>query len=185
MKRLSMVIVVMVVAAVLFSMTASAHQKGWPGKRLREAFPEANKFTSQQVTLSADQISRIEQAIGEKLEPESRVPTFFPGLNKAGEKRGFVLFADQTGENGKIEMGVAVDTQGIIRNVVIYTSREDRRIRQPEFLDQFKGKSMKDTLKLGTDLTPVPGAEKASQAIVTGVRKVLLIKQEAFGERNP
>lgn len=174
-----------VLTALLFGLPVSAHQKGWPGKRLSEVFPEADRFTSRQVSLSIDQISRIEQAIGERVEPENRVPTFYPALNKAGEKIGFVLFADQVGENGVIEMGVAVDSQGKVRHVVIYTSREDKRISQAAFLNQFQGKGVKDPLKLGADISPVTGAEKASLAVVTGVRKALLIKQEVFGEQNP
>jgi len=185
MKHFGKGILMMIVTALLLGPTASAHQKGWPGKRLSEAFPDADRFTSRQVSLSADQISRIEQAIGERVEPENRVPTFYSALDKAGKKIGFVLFADQVGENGVIDMGVAVDTQGNVRYVVIFTSREDKRTSQPSFLDQFRGKSLKDPLKLGTDVTPVAGAEKASLAVVTGVRKALLIKQEVFGGQNP
>ncbi|MEO6666722.1 MAG: hypothetical protein ABIO65_08140, partial [Nitrospiria bacterium] len=66
-----------------------AHQKGWPGKLLNQTFPEAAKFTSRQVTLSPDQLGRIEQAIGERVEAENRTPTFYPAFNKAGEKIGF------------------------------------------------------------------------------------------------
>ncbi|HLG21622.1 MAG TPA: FMN-binding protein, partial [Candidatus Manganitrophaceae bacterium] len=135
--------------------------------------------------LSAEQIGRIEQALGERVEAESRAPTFYPAFAKAGEKIGFVLFADQAGENGPIEMGVAVDPQGKVRHVTIFSSREDKKIGQPAFLDQFNGKSAKDPLKIGADITPVAGAEKASQAVANGVRKVLLIKQEVFGEQVP
>lgn len=185
MKCPSACILMMVLAIGVAGPFAYAHQKGWPGKRLSQTYPEAAKFTSRQVTLPSDQIGRIEQAIGERVEPENRVPTFYPAFNKAGEKIGFVLFADQVGENGVIEMGVAVDPAGKVRHVVIFASREDKRIGKDEFLDQFHGKTVKDPLKVGADITPVAGAEKASQAVATGVRKVLLIKQEVFGEQNP
>lgn len=185
MKRFGAVVLAWIFVMVVLGPSASAHQKGWPGKRLGQAFPEAAKFTSRQATLSSDQITRIEQAIGERVESEGRVPTFYPAFNKAGEKIGFVLFADQAGKNGAIEMGVAFDPAGKVRHVVIFTSREDKRIGKDEFLDQFHGKTVKDSLKVGADITPVAGAEKGSQAVATGVRKVLLIKQEVFGEQNP
>lgn len=185
MKRFGVFILVSVLAALMAGSSAFAHQKGWPGKRLRQVFPEAAKFTSRQATLSSDQITRIEQAIGDRLEPENRIPTFYPAFGKAGGKIGFVLFADQVGENAGIEMGVAVDPAGKVLHVVILSSREDKRIGNDEFLDQFHGKAAKDLLKVGADITPVPGAEKISQVVATGVRKVLLIKQEAFGEQNP
>lgn len=183
MKRLGVFIIALV--ALMVSSSVSAHQRGWPGKRLAQTFPEAAKFTSRQVTLSMDQIGRIEEAIGERLEPESRVPTFYPAFGKAGEKIGFVLFTDQIGENGAIEMGVAIDREGKVRHVAIFASREDKRIGKDEFIDQFHGKTVKDPLKVGADITPAAGAEKGSQAMATGVRKVLLIKQEVFGEQNP
>lgn len=185
MKRFSAGILIVVLAIVAAGPFAYAHQKGWPGKRLSQVFPEAAKFTSRQATLTADQIGRIEQAIGERVESESRVPTFYPAFSKAGEKIGFVLFTDQIGENGAIEMGVAIDREGKVRHVAIFASREDKRTSKDEFLDQFQGKTVKDPLKVGADITPVAGAEKGSQAVVAGVRKVLLIKQEVFGEQNP
>ncbi|MEO6665536.1 MAG: FMN-binding protein, partial [Nitrospiria bacterium] len=77
------------------------------------------------------------------------------------------------------------DGDGTVRHVVVLSSREDRRLAKEDFLDQFHGKTVKDPLKLGADLTPVAGAEKASQSVAVGVRKVLLIKQEVFGEQNP
>ena len=185
MTRVPLYVAVTALLVVMLAPSAGAHQKGWPGKRLGQTFPEAAKFTSRQVTLSSDQLARIEQAIGERVEAESRTPTFYPAFNKAGEKIGFVLFADQMGENGPIEMGVAVDAEGKVRHVAVLESREDRRLAKEEFLGQFHGKTLSDPLKLGADLTPVAGVEQASQAIAVGVRKVLLIKQEVFGEQNP
>ncbi|HLG21316.1 MAG TPA: hypothetical protein VI382_00770, partial [Candidatus Manganitrophaceae bacterium] len=120
MRRLGVGILVAAFAALwLAGPSAWAHQRGWPGKRLSQTYPEAVKFTSRQAGLSAEQIGRIEQALGERVEAESRAPTFYPAFDKAGEKIGFVLFADQAGENGPIEMGVAVDPQGRVRHVVI------------------------------------------------------------------
>lgn len=185
MRRLYFGVLIMIVMVLLVGPTASAHQKGWPGKRLSRTYPEAAKFTSRQAGLSAEQIGRIEQALGERIEAESRAPTFYPAFNKGGEKIGFVLFADQAGENGPIEIGVAVDPQGRVQHVVIFSSREDKKISQTAFLDQFNGKTAKDPLKIGTDMTSVAGAEKASQAVANGVRKALLIKQEVFGEQIP
>src|SRR3990172_6994548 len=146
MKRFGAVVLAWIFVTVVLGPSASAHQKGWPGKRLSQAFPEAAKFTSRQATLSSDQITRIEQAIGERVESEGRVPTFYPAFNKAGEKIGFVLFADQAGENGAIEMGVAINSARKVQHVAIFASREDKRISQSVFLDQFHGKTEKDPL---------------------------------------
>lgn len=185
MSRVHAGIAVTILMILVGMSSAGAHQKGWPGKRLSQVFPEAAKFTSRQVALSVDQLARIEQAIGDRVEPENRTPTFYPAYNKAGEKIGFVLFVDQAGENGPIELGVAVDAEGTVRHVAVLSSREDRRVARPEFLVQFEGKTVKNPLKSWAALTPVPSAERASQAVATGVRKVLLLKQEVFGERTP
>lgn len=185
MTRVQSGIAVTVLMVLPLASSLEAHQKGWPGKRLGQTFPEAAKFTSRQVTLSSDQLGRIEQALGERVEAESRTPTFYPAYNKAGAKIGFVLFVDQAGENGSIEMAVAVDSDGKVRHVVVFSSREDRGLAKEAFLDQFHGKTVKDALKSGDDVTPVRGADKGSQAVASGVRKVLLIKQEVFGEQNP
>ena len=168
MSRMKAGIVMTILVVLSFGPLASAHQKGWPGKRLSQAFPEAAKFTSRQVSLAGDQLGRIEQAIGERVEAESRVPTFYPAFNKAGESIGVVLFADQAGENGSIEMGVAVDPQGKVQRVVIFSSREDKGIQKEAFLNQFVGKGVGDPLKVGEEVTSAPGAQKASQAVEIG-----------------
>ena len=175
----------MFLIALLGIQTTLAHQKGWRDKFLSQVFPEAVKFTSRKVTISSDQLSRIEQIIGERINSEDRNPTFYPSFNKDGKKIGYVLFTDQAGENGLIEMGVSVDTGGKVIHVIIFSSREDKQISEPGFLDQFHGKRIKDFFKPGVDITLVAGSQKGSEAVIWGVQKVLLIKQEVFGDQNP
>jgi len=62
---------------VLWTSLVWTHESAWPGKRLAEVFPKAKKFKSRQVTLTAEQIARIEKETGTRIEGEDKTPTFY------------------------------------------------------------------------------------------------------------
>jgi len=175
------VLIGLVVSMLVFTSTVSwSHEKRWPGRQLKETFPQASRFTSQQVTLSNTQIERIERTLGTRLTSDDRRPTFYPAYQ--GEKKaGMVIFVDETGENGIIEIGVAVNAEGKIAGVKILAHREKSIIKQEDFLGQFIGKSSQDLTKPDQGMTPLEDALEASKAVIRGIRKALLLKQEVFG----
>lgn len=165
---------------VLIVANSFAHEKTWPGRQLKQTFPEATRFTSQQVTLSSSQVERIQRAINTRLTTEERSPTFYPAY-QADERIGMVIFVDETGENGIIEIGIALNSSGQIAGVKILAHREKSTIKKVEFLGQFIGKSAQDAQSLEDRVVPLNDALQASKAIIRGVKKALLIKREAFG----
>lgn len=160
---------------ILFS-----HEKTWPGRQLRETFPEATRFTSQQAALNGAQIARIEHALNSRLTPEDRRPTFYPAY-QGNEKIGVVIFVDETGLIGIIEIGVALNRDDKIISVKILEHRERSAIKRVEFLQQFVGKSAQDVRLMEEAILPQPDAVEASRAVIRGVKKALLLKQEVFG----
>ncbi|MCI0527919.1 MAG: hypothetical protein L0Y56_10830 [Nitrospira sp.] len=161
--------------AILFS-----HEKTWPGRQLKQTYAEATRFTSQQVTLSSTQVERIERDLKSHLTPEDRRPTFYPAYQD-DQRIGMVIFVDETGPNGVIEIGVALNNLSQITAVKILDHREKGAIRSEEFLQQFIGKSPLDVLKMQDEITPHPKAVDASKAIIRGVIKALLLKREVLG----
>ncbi len=156
------------------------HQKIWPGRQLKETYPQATRFTSQQATLSSAQIEKIERDLNTRLTSEDRRPTFYPAY-QGDKKIGMVIFVDENGENGIIEIGMALDTEGKITGVKILAHREKSSIKQESFLGQFVGKSSQDFSMTDSHIAPLNDALEASKAVIRGVRKALLLKQEVFG----
>ncbi len=165
---------------ILMTPNSFGHQKIWPGKQLKETMPQATRFTSQQATLNNTQIERIEQSLKARLGQEDLKPTFYPAY-QGEEKIGMVIFVDETGQNGIIEIGVALNRAGQISAVKILDHREKGAIKKEEFLKQFIGKSSRDILKMEEEIIPHSDAIEASKAVIRGIKKALLLKQEVFG----
>ena len=95
MKTIEKNLAVIVIALCLFiPISAWGHEAGWPGKRLAKVFPKAKKFSKKQVTLSPEQIGRIEKVIEEKIGAEDKAPTFYLAygtLEKKEEQKADLL----------------------------------------------------------------------------------------------
>ena len=131
------------------------------------------------------QRGKIEKRLGFALDADETQFKYFPVYK--GEKRvGTVMTHAGKGQFGAIEVVVAViegDSGPVIKAVRIQRDREKAKaaLRSKEFLGQFKGKGLNDAFKVGDDLkTATEGAEKASQAVATAARKLLIVYNE-FG----
>lgn len=170
-----------------FSVFAQAHEKQWPEKRLRQAWSDAQKFTSRQMTLDASQISQL-AGIGIKVGSEDRIPTFYfaqgetPNSGQA-KTLGVIFFVDEYGANGKMEITVAIDPNGKTKKVDIWDHAENSAVAKDEFLKQFLGKTSKDSFVPDKDYKPIPDALKASQAVASAVRKALNITSLVFEKK--
>ncbi len=175
---------ILILSCLTLSLSALAHEKVWPEKRLRQVWPEAKTFTSRQVTLNADQMSSVTSG-GVKIASEDRSPTFYFAQDGSATAKnlGVILFVDAYGANGKMEVSVAMDTDGRVRKTDIWSHSENAAVAQDQFLDQFVGKSIKNTFKAGADYKPVSDAVKASEAIASGVQKALLITNAVFKKK--
>ena len=177
---------------VLWTSLVWTHESAWPGKRLAEVFPKAKKFKARQVTLTAEQIARIEKETGSKVEGEDKEPTFYVaygpvegGKSDELQPMGAVVFIDAVGQSGNMEVNVAITPKGTLQSVSLWKHTESKKLESPEFLKQFEGdKKVTDAFQVGKDITAVPGAEKASQAMATAAKRGLVMFQEVFGKKD-
>jgi hypothetical protein len=174
--RLSALLVIL----TSLSIPVFAHQRTWPGKRLAEALSEAKNFSQKQATLGSAQVDSIQKTLGDSIRTEDKTPNFFVGVGADGRSLGVVLFIDATGQNGKIEMGVAISPTGSVIRVVLFDNSENADLGKPKFLSQFAGKKPSDKFKLGEDVVAEKGSEKGAEAIAKGVLRALLIAKAAL-----
>jgi hypothetical protein len=129
------------------------------------------------------QKQKIEKRLGFALDADETQFKYFP-VFKGTKRVGTVMTHAGKGQFGAIEVVVAVvegDSGPVIKEVRIQRDREKAKaaLRGKEFLGQFKGKGLTDAFKLGDDLkTAAPGADKASQAVATAARKLLIVYDE-------
>ena len=175
------------VSLLLFCSTIFAHEKKWPERRLRQAWPEAQSFTSKQISLTSAQIFEL-NADGIKTDSNERSPNFYLAQAKDAKTKkltnlGAILFIDEPGDNGVMEISVAMGNNGQIKKIDIWESSENPLISKDDFLKQFVGKSASDTILIEKDFKPVQGAPKASEAVAMAARKALKISRKLF-EKN-
>ena len=167
---------------------AEAHEKTWPEKRLRQIWPNAQNFESKQVTLTSAQNSEI-QAEGLKVTSADRSPTFYlvKGKSSASEKSktiGIIFFVDEAGDNGQMEITVAMGSDGQVKKVDLWESSENVLVKKDDFLKQFVGKIKTDSIVLGKDYQAVAEAPKASAAVARAVEKALKITNAVFEKKK-
>lgn len=167
---------------------AGAHEKKWPEKRLRQVWPEAQSFTSKQVTLTSNQISELKNE-EIRIGSEDRNPTFYfaqkkeTQSDKKAKTIGVILFLDEVGANGSMEISVAMGTDGRVKKIDIWEHSENALVAKDDFLKQFVGKNSRDLFIKNKDYKPVAEVEKASEAVAAGVKKALKISNIIFEKK--
>jgi hypothetical protein len=137
---------------------------------------------------------KIEKRLGFALDADETQFKYFPVYRK-GKQVGTVMTHAGKGQFGAIEVVVAVvpDDSGrtVVKEVRIQRDREKAKaaLRGEKFLGQFKGMAANDQFTM-TDgqaglKVAAKGAEKASGAVATAVRKLLIVYDELGIGKNP
>lgn len=169
----------------IFSFTAIGHEKTWPERRLRQAWPEAKSFISKQISLTNTQVSNLKNE-GIKIDSNERDLTFYmaqENISGASKTFGLILFVDATGDNASMEISVAMGGDGRVKKVDIWEHSENALVAQSNFLKQFEGKSVKDLPLAPADFKAVTEAPKASEAVAKAVLKALKISSLVFQKK--
>ena len=164
---------------------SNAHDKEWPGEKLKDIFPKAKKFVPRSVVLTPDKIASIEKELGAKLRKEDQKPVFYIAISDQKKPIGLVLFVDVKGPRGPIDGGVGLNMKGKVVKVAIYEHKESDAIVSEKFLKQFIGKGIDDAFKVGDDVETVKGQEESSKAVALIPKKTLVMSYALFLKRKP
>jgi hypothetical protein len=168
-------------ALVLLTGSTAASLCVWrsPDRDIAEIF-EADGYKTVFEDIDDARQARIEERLGFELDPDETEFKFFPVFS--GEDRvGTVMTHVGKGQFGAIEVVVAVvdtDSGPAIKEVRIQRDREKAKaaLRGADFLGQFRGMGPDDDYTVGSGLkTATAGAEVASQAVATAVRKLVVV----------
>ncbi len=135
-------------------------------------FAQAQEFVPANVTLTPEQIERVERESGVKV----RVPQQFVWQARAGGKLLGWLIVDQVvGKHELITYAVGINADGSVRQfqVIEYREAYGYQVRELKWRDQFVGKTLADPLKVGTDIVNISGGTLSSHHVTDGIKRLL------------
>jgi hypothetical protein len=175
-----------------------------PDRDVGRLFPGSTGYKTHYMAIDKkggkELLLKIEERLGDRFQglyETIDVPYTLYEIFKGRERIGYIHGVNEKGGHGGIQVFLALDTAGIIRNFYFQklTSRYAKELRAPEFGRQFIGLSLKDfyLYDVRTGKTqgetgvaairnPSPGAEADFRAALRGTKKNLILLDEfAFG----
>lgn len=108
-------------------------------------------------------------------------------VSKDGKKIGVAVMTGSSGYGGLVKAAIAINNDGTIAGIkILDVSGEtkgvgSRVVEEPEFIEQFAGKTVNDTLKIGSDVDAISGASITSRAVTQDVRDAAKVFKEFAG----
>ncbi len=133
-------------------------------------FPEADRFETQEVTLDAAQLRRLQDAGVHARSARWLVRSAWRGP----ERLGFVVVDEVIGKFELITYAVGIAADGTLKPVEVLSYRESHggEIRLPAWRRQFAGKRAADPIELGSDISNISGATLSCRHVTEGVRRI-------------
>ena len=155
------------------------------GEALEAFFPDAQEITEEVVVLTEDQKKAIEERAKIILDPRMDQKFLFSIGKVNGEITGYAAQDMVKGKWGLISYMIALDPNGMVRDVMVleYREKRGRPVAKRRFLKQFRGKTIDDPIKVQKDIRGVTGASISSNGMTNGIRKMVHIFKEVYG--NP
>jgi thiamine biosynthesis lipoprotein len=129
--------------------------------------------------------AKLEHATNLKF-PE-RAHTFFISA-QPGQPQKYAIVMNEIGKTEPITFMVGMNDQGKVTDVVVMVFRENRgwEVKEKRFLNQFRGKSLRNSIRVDEDIINYTGATLSSKAIARGVKRALaLLNAFYLGVANP
>jgi Na+-translocating ferredoxin:NAD+ oxidoreductase RnfG subunit len=139
-------------------------------------FAQAQEFVPAPVTLTPEQIGRIEQQSGVKTRvPEQHVWQ----ARAAGKLVGWFIVDQVIGKHELITYAVGINPDGTVRQfqVIEYREAYGYQVRELKWRDQFVGKTLADPLKVGFDIANISGGTLSSHHVTEGIKRLLAFHQ--------
>ena len=140
----------------------------------KKLFPQAERFESRALSLSAEQLQAVESRYGIK----ARTARWRVWQASAGGKPlGWVVVDDVVGKFELITYAVAVGADGAVQQVEILSYRESHgaEVRLPAWRKQFAGKTASAPLHVGQDINNISGATLSCGHVTDGVKRIVAV----------
>jgi thiamine biosynthesis lipoprotein ApbE len=146
---------------------------------LKKVFPDCDEIAYDEIILTDEERNRLQDRLKRKIF-EDRFTTYI-GIN-SGKVAGYALITEEIGKFHPYTFIVSATPKGKIRDIAILVYRESRgaEIAHKRFLYQFKGKSLKNPIRINRDIINITGATMSVVTMCSGVKKVLAVIEEFY-----
>lgn len=137
-------------------------------------------FSKETKTLSAQQKMDLEKQGEIKITKNEWSFT----VARSGQKiKGYALVDNEIGKTDPITFMTGISPTGEVLEVEILVYRESygSEVKNKNFRNQFKNKTVQDPLKLGKDISNITGATLSSRAVTRGVKRALSLWNIFYG----
>lgn len=141
----------------------------------RLMFPDADRFEAAELSLSAAQMRKLEEAGVRARSAKWRAMA----ARRQYSTLGWVVVDDVIGKFELITYAVGVGADGALRQVEVLSYRESHgaEIRLPAWRKQFVGKRAGDAIELGRDIANISGATLSCRHVTDGVKRIVEVVQ--------
>jgi Na+-translocating ferredoxin:NAD+ oxidoreductase RnfG subunit len=153
------------------------------GQALNILFPKAQRLQLEELRLSPEQKTRIEERIGWKF-PENTFRAFKAWNH--GKVAGYAVIQETIGKHRPITYIVGVNPEGVVFDVEILVYRESKgsEVRRKRFNAQYEGKTVQDPIRINKDIINVTGATMSVRSVSAGVKRALVLVDEFYLQPN-
>jgi hypothetical protein len=150
----------------------------------KAVFPETTSFERRVIRSTEELKEKIRQRLGKSKTSiwEDSYVTFT--VKKADSILGYAVIVEEIGKHRPITFIVGVGTDRKIRDAALMVYREayGGEVRDRRFLQQYKGKQLKDPLLPFRDIQNISGATMSVEAIGRGSKKALALVEAVYLE---
>jgi hypothetical protein len=150
----------------------------------KAVFPEASIFERKVVQSNEELKAKIQQRMG-KTKTSLWEESYVVFVAKKGDATlGYAVIVEEIGKHRPITFVVGVGADRKIKDAALMVYREayGGEVRDRRFLQQYRGKSLKDPLLPFRDIQNISGATMSVEAIGRGSKKALALVEVAFFE---
>jgi thiamine biosynthesis lipoprotein ApbE/Na+-translocating ferredoxin:NAD+ oxidoreductase RnfG subunit len=133
-------------------------------------------------TVVRKELKTLDDALRTRLErssnlrfPESSYTFFIAARDGQAEK--YAIQMNEIGKTEPITFMVGMSPEGKVTDVVIMVFRENRgwEVKEKRFLNQFRGKTLRNSIRVDEDIINYTGATLSSKAVARGVKRALFL----------
>jgi len=150
---------------------------------LKILFPKSQQVRTEELKLTPEQKTRIQDRIGWKF-PEESFRAFKAETN--GNVDGYAVLQETIGKHRPITYLVGMTPDGKVFDVEILVYRESkgREIRMKRFNAQYEGKTVEDPIRINKDIINITGATMSVRSVSAGVKRALVLVDEFYLHRR-
>ena len=152
----------------------------------KAVFPDATAFLRQVIPATAELKDKIKLRMG-KTPTSIWQDSYVTFVAMKGEAvLGYAVIVDEIGKHRPITFVVGIGADHKIKDVALMVYREayGGEVRDRRFLQQYRGKELKDPLLPFRDVQNISGATLSVEAIGRGSKKALALVESAYFEAS-